>query len=164
MSALTTKPAERAHQVSLKPAGSTTGHVDGAWWPGSRDLPTELPSLLASLAARLEWVERVTYNLTAWAPAPRHLPVGGRAVRLEGFRSQPADVVTVIGRGGRRLTLLVVPPETGPATADRVLARAAGPGNAENVETLLALDGPGTPNGGATAGQRWEGEGGSVST
>lgn len=162
MSTLTRTEQRR---VSLKPVGPMTGDVDGAWWPGSWDLAVELPPLLARLAARLGWVERVTYNLSVWDPAPRRLAVDGRAVRLEGFGSQPADVLTVIGRGGRqRLTLLVVPPQTAPAAADQVLARASRPDNTENIESLLALARvAGTPNGGAAAAQRWEGEGGSVS-
>ncbi len=157
---------ERARRVSLKPDGPTTGYVDGAWWPGSRDLSVELPALLAMLATRLGWVEQVTYNLTVWDPSPRRLVLDGGVVRLGGFRSQPADTVTAIGNGGqRRLTLLVVPPRTDPVTADRVLARASRPGNAENIETLLSparVAGTGSANGGASATQRWEDEGGSV--
>lgn len=87
------KSAVAAHRMSVKPDGPTTGDVDGAWWPGSRDLAIELPTLLA---AGLGWVERVTYNLSVWKPAPRRLAADGRVVRLEGFRSQPADVLTVV--------------------------------------------------------------------
>lgn len=136
-----TLDVERTRRVGLKPDGPASGDVDGAWWPGSWDLAGELPALAALLAARLGWVERVTYNLSVWDPAPRRVTVDGRVVRLEGFVSQPAEVVTVVGRGGRlRLTLLVVPPDTDPATAERVVARASRPGNAENIRTLLAVD------------------------
>lgn len=134
-------PEERTPRLWLKSDGPATGDVDGAWWPGSRDLTGELPALLAALGARLGAVERVTYNLSVWDPPPRRLAVDGRVVRLEGFLSQPADVVTVVGRGGRRrLTLLVVPPDTDPATAERVVARASRPGNAENIRALLGID------------------------
>ena len=159
-----TESAERTVRVSLKPDGQATGYVDGAWCVGSRDLSTELPPLLAMLAARLGWVERVTYNLTVWEPAPRRLAVNGRVVRLGGFRSQPADTVTVIGRDGQqRLTLLVIPPHTDPATAEQVLARASQPDNAETIETLLAPTGAGNgaPSGVSSALQRWETDGGS---
>ncbi|HEU5475476.1 MAG TPA: DUF5994 family protein [Actinophytocola sp.] len=162
------QPVERTDRVCLKPDGPPTGYVDGAWWPGSRALPTELVPLLAMLTARLGRVERVTYNLTIWEPAPRRLALDGRVVRLGGFRSQPADTVTVIGRGGQqRLTLLVIPPGTDPATAERVLARASQPGNAETIETLLAPTrvagtgaGIGGSNGSSSAVQRWESDGG----
>jgi hypothetical protein len=148
---------------AVKPEGpSGVGHVGGAWWPRMRDLSAELPALLSALAVRLGRCERVTYNLTDWGPVPRCLVVDGRTVRLEGFRSQHPDTVTVIGTGGqRRLTLLVVPPGTDPGTARRVLATAAEPANVDSVEELL---GPGAvrPNGTATATQGWETEGGSL--
>ena len=34
-------------RLRLKPAAPTSGHVDGSWWPRSRDLAAELPDLLA---------------------------------------------------------------------------------------------------------------------
>lgn len=36
-------------RLQLKPEGPTTGFVDGAWWPRSRDLAAELPSLATAL-------------------------------------------------------------------------------------------------------------------
>jgi hypothetical protein len=42
-----------------KPKAPTTGYVDGAWWPRSRDLAAELPVLIAVLAARLGSIVRV---------------------------------------------------------------------------------------------------------
>lgn len=40
-------------RLSLKPTGLTTGQVDGAWWPRSRDLSVELQGLAAALTDRL---------------------------------------------------------------------------------------------------------------
>ncbi|WIY00483.1 DUF5994 family protein [Amycolatopsis mongoliensis] len=143
------------HRLSVKPAGSSAGFVDGAWWPRTAGLAAELPDLVAALAGRLGTVERVTYNLAAWDPPGRRLTIEGRVVRLEGFRSQHPDTVTVIGASGRRrLTLLTVPPGTEPGTARQVLRRAAEAGNVESPEALLAADGL------ASARQRWEAEGG----
>ncbi|WP_236790901.1 DUF5994 family protein [Amycolatopsis sp. GM8] len=140
-------------RLHLKPKAPTTGFVDGAWWPRSRDLAAELPALLAVLAVRPGRIERVTYNVTMWRPAARRLTTEGRAVRLEGFGSQHADTVTVTGQGRRRLTLLVVPPETTPAGAHDAMMRASRRGNADNIEELLAV---GHPT------QRWEVDGGQV--
>lgn len=36
-------PPEKTPRLRLKPKAPTTGYVDGAWWPHSADLPTELP-------------------------------------------------------------------------------------------------------------------------
>ena len=44
----------------LKRKAPTSGHVDGAWWPHSDDLSTELPDLLTVLAVRLGIIVALT--------------------------------------------------------------------------------------------------------
>lgn len=46
-------------RLRTKPKAPTTGYVDGAWWPRSRDLAVELPALLAVPVVRLGQVQRV---------------------------------------------------------------------------------------------------------
>ena len=124
-------------RLSLKPESATTGFVDGAWWPASRDLAAEMPSLLAALGDRAGVVERVSYNIDAWNAVPRKVRVDGNVVRMGGFRSQAAATLKVLGEQGM-LTLLLVPPETEEQAAQRVLATASENGNAEGVDALLA--------------------------
>lgn len=135
--------AEQSPRVQLKPATPDpggTGHVDGAWWPRSRDLTAELPVLLATLATRLGTVERVAYNLDEWQPAGRRLDGEGTRVRLDGFHSQLAGTVDVIGPRGR-VTILVIPPEQ-PAESARTIALATADGrNVDPVDVLLARTG-----------------------
>jgi hypothetical protein len=57
--------------------------------------------------------------------APRRVDVDGRLIRLGGYRSQNPHTVDVIGSTGRRITLLVLAPSTGEATAHPVLMNAA---------------------------------------
>jgi hypothetical protein len=130
-------PVRPELRLQLKPEAPGTGYVDGAWWPRSQDLATELPPLLAGLTARLGRVERVTHNFTAWSPAPRRLAGEGGGVRIEGFRTQHTATVTLIG-ARRQLTLLVVPPGTDPEVARRTLTTAAHAGNTDTLTTLLA--------------------------
>ncbi|WP_232376279.1 DUF5994 family protein [Amycolatopsis aidingensis] len=152
-------------RLKLKPqVASSTGFVDGAWWPRSRNLCAELPALLAALGPRLGRVERVTYNLSVWDLAVRKAPVGNQVVRLDGFFSQAPDLVTVVGAGGRRLTLLVVPPDTAGVAAHRVLMTASTPDNVDGTDVLLAArpvaaggDSADEPD---MAAERWEGDGG----
>lgn len=146
--------APQASRVALKPPGSLAGFVDGAWWPRGLDLAAELPSLLAALADRLGRAGRITFNLTAWNPSPRRLSVDGDDVRLEGFRTQHANTLTVIGTDRRtRLTLLVIPPATDPVHAYQVLDAAAEQDNVDSPEALLR-------DRAGSATQRWETEGG----
>ena len=123
-------------RLSLQPDASSTGFVDGAWWPRSRDFAAELPTVVAELSTRLGPVERVAYNLDAWPTTPRKIRVGGALVRMGGFHSLDADTVQMIG-AHRRLVLLVIPPDTEQQQALDVLAAAARVGNTDDVEALL---------------------------
>ena len=146
-------------RLRLKPEAPATGWVDGAWWPRSRDLTAELPSLFPALTARLGRIERVAYHLDAWPPTPRRLRSGDEHgdVRLEGFRSQHTATLTVIGSGARRrVTLLVIPPDADPGLAQRALLTAAHRGNDDTADALLS----GLAD--DTAVQRWEVEGGRI--
>jgi hypothetical protein len=124
-------------RLRLRPKALTTGYVDGAWWPRSRDLAAELPALLAVLAVRLGEIPRVSYNLTEWDTAPREVAADGVRVRLNGFWSRPPHTVDVIAGDRRRLTLLLVPPDTEPSAAHHAMMCAAQRENTDTVEVLL---------------------------
>jgi Family of unknown function (DUF5994) len=163
--AMATEPPRQTLRLKLKPKAPTTGYVDGAWWPRSRDLSAELPALLAVLAVRLGGVQRVSYNLTAWDVAPHRITVDGRSVRLGGFHSQHADTVDVIGHNEPRITLLVIPPEAMGTVAHQVLLRAGRRGNIDTIGELLTPTAttepvPATSDLPDTAEERWEGDGG----
>ena len=128
---------ETTPRLRLKPKAQKTGRVDGAWWPRSDDLTSELPDLLAVLSVRLGSVERVMYDLSDWAKAPARLITGGRSVRLDGFGRQPANTLEVLGVGRERLLLLVVPPGTDPDIAHEAMMTAAAPDNASTVGDML---------------------------
>jgi hypothetical protein len=155
--------------LKLKPKAPTMGYVDGAWWPRSWDLSTELPALLAVLAIRLGRVSRVSYNLTTWNAAHRRLNVDGHQVRLGGFHAQHPHTIDVIAANGTRVTLLVLPPATNPATAHPIMMIAARRNNIDSIDELFApiaatklgpttSDRPDHP-----AMRRWEVDGGLVS-
>ena len=124
-------------RLDLKPEGSTTGFVDGAWWPYSTELATEVPALLAAITGRLGSIERVSYNLAGWASASRRVDAGGIRVRLDGFRTRPPDTIDVSGVNDHRVTLLVIPPTTDQAAARDIMRRASTDGNTDSTDTLL---------------------------
>ena len=66
------------------------GLVDGAWWPCSDDLVTELAPLLEELAVRDYLVHRVSDSLTGWQSSARKLHLAGALVG-----SGPALVLAV---------------------------------------------------------------------
>ena len=127
-------------RVSLRAdAGSGNSPFDGGWFPRSDDLAAELPELIAELDRRGVRVERFTYALDAWFPAPRKLVVRGRLVRTGGFRSMDPQVVCLTwAGGGRRADLLVVPPETDVLTGARALRLCTRRGLPRSPQMVLA--------------------------
>ena len=128
---------EHTPRLRLKPKASPTGFVDGAWWPTSNDLLTALPDLLAVLSVRLGPISHVTYQLGEWAPAPVKTVIGGRVVRLAGYRRQPSNTIEVLGLGGTSVVLLVVPADTDATQAHDTMMTAATPEDASTTDGLL---------------------------
>lgn len=133
-------PPDFTPRLRMKPKAPRTGYVDGAWWPWSDDLTSELPDLLAVLSVRLGRIERVMYNLGEWATAPRKAVVGENEVRLDGYRRQPINTLEVLGATRGRIVLLVVPPNTDPDQAHATMMAAATPNNDATVDGLLLAD------------------------
>lgn len=130
---------ENTPRLRLKPKAPTTGYVDGAWWPHSDDLAHELPDLLAVLSVRLGGVDRVLYNMSDWPAVPNRLLIGGRAIRLDGYTLQPSNTIEVLGTGGNKMLLLVVPPLTDPDHAHEAMMTAAAPDDASTVDRMLEI-------------------------
>jgi hypothetical protein len=119
--------------------GSDDSAFDGAWWPRSRELAAEVPELIAELERRGVRIERFTYALDAWRPAPRKVIVNGRVIRTGGFRSMDPQVVCLTWHGGqRRADLLVVPPETDVLTGARALRLCTRRGLPRSPQMVLA--------------------------
>ncbi len=127
-------------RVSLRTdVGAGDSGFDGAWFPRSNDLAVEVPELIAELDRRGVRVERFTYALDAWLPAPRKILVHDRIVRTGGFRSMDANLVCLTWAGGnRRADLLVIPPETEVLTGARALRLCMRRGLPRSPQMVLA--------------------------
>jgi hypothetical protein len=128
---------ETTPRLRLKPKAPTSGYVDGAWWPHSEDLETELPDLLAVLSVRLGSIDKVLYNFADWTTAPVKFPTGDGMVRLSGYHRQPGNTVEIIGHNRTKLVLLVVPARTEPEHAHSIMMAAAVPNDASTIDALL---------------------------
>jgi hypothetical protein len=139
-------------RLTLKPGMPRTGAVDGAWWPGSRDLVAEVPALVAAFPTTAGRVQRVGFGRSLWDAVPHRTRgwADGRRIGLDGFAAFAADVVWVATSitGSAPLFLLVVPPDTAPDVAAGILRRA---GSAENLETTTDLLAGTSPAAGATS-------------
>jgi hypothetical protein len=151
-------------RLRLKPAHGTRGSVQGAWWPQTDQLHTQLPLLLSALSPRVGRVDRVIYDETRWAPASLRMEFEGRSVILEPSGTTSPNTLSVIGREFGRLDLLVGPPYTNPARAYAAVTTATKPDDVSTPDKLLGIRPRQAQERGLAvlAQQRWESEGGAL--
>lgn len=112
------------------------GILDGAWWPRSRDMATELSGLIAALSEYLGPVTRVGLDAGAWEELPTRLIVDDRVVHIDSF--PVGDDTVLLTRGDRdHYSLLVVPPHAAPDAARAAMARAVRADNVTEAEQIL---------------------------
>jgi hypothetical protein len=122
--------------VRLETTHDRRGVLDGAWWPRSRDIAAELPTLIAALAEYLGPVTRVGLDAGAWEELPTRLVIDDRVVHIDSF--PVGDDTVLIARGEQDLfSLLVVPPHATPDAARAAMAEAVRAGNVTRAEQIL---------------------------
>ncbi|MFF7158063.1 DUF5994 family protein [Streptomyces sp. NPDC008139] len=153
---LSLSPGVSALRIGSAELGHGPGPLDGAWWPKSRDLSLELPSLVGALDLLWGRITRVTVNPLYWPTVPKKVPVAGHVVHVGWFveEQDPHKLLVLSYRTGR-WDLLIVPPQTPAATAAWLMAAAADPANVRTASELMAQA---DPDRGADA--AWEAEGG----
>jgi hypothetical protein len=116
-----TRGIERPSRISFRQPVSPTGFIDAAWWPYTCDLTAELPPLMDVVWTAGREINRITYHLGSWNPAPRRMQIESRVVRLGGFTVGNPHTVTLSDPWGReRIDILVIAPDTAPAVARRI--------------------------------------------
>ncbi|MFE1286340.1 DUF5994 family protein [Streptomyces sp. NPDC058751] len=151
-------------RLSLTPKTTLVGLLDGAWWPRSRHLATELPDLVDALEEHFGRITRVVVNPTRWPVVPHKVASGRHTVHVGWFTEQDPDKMILLSYTVGRCDLLVIPPETEPAAAARLMTAAAIPGSSLTAGVLMSDE--------AATGRRmrdarssedaWETEGGSA--
>ncbi|MFD5553162.1 DUF5994 family protein [Streptomyces sp. NPDC127068] len=125
-------------RLSLTPKTTLAGQFDGAWWPRSRDLAVELPPLVSALDRAWGRITRVTVHPGRWPVVPHTVAVADRTLHVGWFTEQHPDKLILLSYAVGRWDLLVVPPETEPAAAARLMAAAALPGSVMTAGALMA--------------------------
>ncbi|MFB7218348.1 DUF5994 family protein [Streptomyces sp. NPDC002596] len=122
--------------LRMETTSNREGTFDGAWWPRSRNIASQLPCLIDALVARLGPVARVGLDASAWDDAPGHLVIGGRTVRIDW--SAVDDSTMIVTRGHQdHFSFLVIPPQAGAAAARVAMAMAVQDGNSASAEQIL---------------------------
>lgn len=133
-----TAPSVSSHvRLQLDPTLSGKGMLDGGWWPRSTDPLVELPALIVALNSQVGTVFRITLNDTLWQNTPRRITVAGHLVRLGWHGPRDLHELSVSGAGRDRLDLLVVPPDTTPASAQAAMETAAHGSNPSHGTAIL---------------------------
>ncbi|MFE0836434.1 DUF5994 family protein [Streptomyces sp. NPDC058807] len=111
-------------RLRLAPRGATPRRFDGAWWPHSLDLLTQLPKMLAALPSAWGDIAGVTVDAAAWSAAPGRMFVANQVVRLHKTpaSSHAQDRVVLLSGGLGRWDLLVVPPDATEEAAALLMA------------------------------------------
>ncbi len=134
--------AAPAARLALKTDGASRGLLDGAWWPRSRDLLSELPALTDVLDPLWGRITRIAVNPRHWPVIPRKVPVDGHIVKVGWFTPEiDPHKLLLLSYGTGRWDLLVIPPETGAESAARLMAAASGhDGQPLTASALIAAD------------------------
>jgi hypothetical protein len=124
-------------RLVLAPVRAGRAVLDGGWWPRSWDPVVELPDLVVALSARYGAIRQLMLNSGSWDRRFRRLAVGEGVVRLGWFASVDPAVVIATTDGGQQIDLLVVPPGTGTAAAERAMTEAADPTDVRRAPAIL---------------------------
>ncbi|WP_030255622.1 DUF5994 family protein [Streptomyces violens] len=127
--------------LRLETTRSRQGVLDGAWWPRTRNIETELPELISVLTEHLGPITRVGLDASAWESLPTRLVIDDRVVHLD---SDPVgDDTVLITRGDKdHFALLVVPPDATADAAREAMARAVRADNITPAAQILVATRP----------------------
>ena len=129
---------------TIGPRGSV---LDGAWWPRSRQIESELPALVSALTRHIGPITRVGLDATAWKDLPTRLVVDDQVVRIDSY--PVGDDTILVTRGERDLfSLLVIPPDLDPEAARAAIAQAVRLDNVSEARQIL-IDTGAAPQGSA---------------
>ncbi|MGD6744684.1 DUF5994 family protein [Streptomyces sp. BH106] len=120
-------PSQPLLRLRLAPHAGGPRAIDGAWWPRSYDLVSELPTLLAGLPRTWGHISSVLFDGAAWPATPGRMLVADQVVRLRrSLAVTPLHTVVLVAPGHGRWDLLVVPPDTPEEEAEPIMAGASG--------------------------------------
>jgi Family of unknown function (DUF5994) len=128
-----------ATRLALCDRSTLPGAVDGAWWPHSSDLRTELPDLVAVLGLLIGQVHRVVYDPSIWPHAPSRIIRGTAQISVDPYSLVACDTIYLIGTHSRDAVLFVVPPASPADGVHRVLSAVSDATQSMSVPVLRHL-------------------------
>ena len=126
-------------RLALCERDHTRAAVDGAWWPKSLDLSSELPDLVAVFGSWIGEVHRVVYDPSVWLPAPARVIRRNEMVSLDPYRLVFSDTIYLMGTHSRDAVLFVLAPSSSGEEARRVLCEVSSSAQPMNATVLRQL-------------------------
>jgi Family of unknown function (DUF5994) len=125
----TTRPSAASERVPLRVrlrGSPSVDHLDGAWWPQSRNLQVEAADLIDHLPD-IGYVNRLLFSRPDWDDSAvgdrgvRRITARRGPVKVGSFPSDDTQLMILVLATGRRVRLQVVPCDTEPDEANRRL-------------------------------------------
>lgn len=127
-------------RIQLKPILGQ-GLLDGAWWPRSRNLATELQTLADHWPEHDTRIARALYSEADWDDPPRRVLSRGSNIPAASFPHEDSHMIVLTMAGSRRrISLLVIPPDTTPDAADRATQAALQSDPPQSAGQILAAN------------------------
>ena len=114
-----------------------TGALDGAWWPRSRNLQTELADLVDNFPATSRRIVHAVYSRPDWRPAHRRIKTKQAVIKVGSFPTDDSHRILLSLSSREILHIMVIPPHSSPALALAIMVTAASPGNRDCAATIL---------------------------
>ncbi|ONM48006.1 DUF5994 family protein [Nocardia donostiensis] len=102
----------RTPRLLLRDRDEESGVVDGAWWPRTDNLTTELHDLVTALTPRLGATARISFDWNALSLSQRRIDAPDGIQVTGPLPDQPPHVMYAFGPHEQRLRLLVIDPAT----------------------------------------------------
>jgi Family of unknown function (DUF5994) len=108
-----------------------TGHVDGGWWPQSRNLQVEAADLVDHFPAATGRINRLVFSRPDWdnsvvdGHGVRRIEARRGVVKVGSFPSDDTRLMILVLATGQHLRLRVIPSDASPDEAERQLAAIA---------------------------------------
>jgi hypothetical protein len=114
-------------------------HLHGAWWPRTIEIGAELAPMLALAATRFRMVFGIVLNRDEWHdPGGSWKPLGASRLKVSWYGLQESNLAVLHCNDHRRISLLVLPPDTREDVALAATFLACTPGNSLTTADTLA--------------------------
>lgn len=108
-------------RLALCPRDGMAGAVDGAWWPKTGKLATELPDLITVFSLWIGTVNRIVYDPSSWLDGPSRIVQRNSTVAVDSYRMTHGDTLYLVGTHSRDAVLFIIAPKSPAEVVKRVL-------------------------------------------